>query len=172
MSNICIKTIGCKKLSIKDNYDWGVIDPTSIITHTKLIIKYKNTDYVIYDEAGYKNEFEVLPTVFNINNTKIQDEFYQVTIIYTKSIPEPTTYKLYSEIFNKCNLDCKIDNFIADYIGTSDCDSCNKNKENDLLNIILKSELLCYTITCSKSKVWDIYNYINNILTNYNCSNC
>lgn len=171
MSNICIKTIGCKKLSIKDNYNWEDINPSSVITHTKVTIKYKNTVYTIYDEAGYESEFEVLPTVFNVSDTKIQDDFYQVTIIYTKSTPEPTTYKLYSEVFNKCNLECQIDNFIADFV-ESDCDSCIKEKEKDLLNIILKSELLCYTITCSKSKVWDIYNYISNILLGYDCHNC
>ncbi len=172
MKEICTSIKNCKKLIIKDNYNWGNNIPSSVITHTKVTIKYKNTVYTIYDANGYMNEFEVLPTIFNINNTKIQDDFYQITIIYTTPSLNPTSIKLYSEVFNKCNLDCKIDNFIADYIGTSDCDSCNKNKEKDLLNIILKSELLCYAITCSKSKVWDIYNYINNILTDYNCNNC
>lgn len=172
MSNICIKIKGCSKIIIKDNYNWENNIPSSIVTHTKVTIKYKDVLYTIYDANGYQNEFEVLPTVFNINDTKIQDEFYQVTIIYNTPSLNPNSIELYSEVFNKCNLDCKIDNFVADFISNSECDSCNKNKETDLLNIILKSELLCYSITCSKSKIWNIYNYINNILLNYNCNNC
>lgn len=170
--NICIKIKGCSKINIQDNYDWGNNNPSTTVTHTKVTIKYKNVLYTIYDANGYENEFEVLPTIFNISDTKIQDDFYQITIIYTTPSLNPTSVKLYSEVFNKCNLDCKIDNFVADFVSNDDCDSCNKNKENNLLDIILKSELLCYTITCSKSKVWDIYNYINNILTEYNCNNC
>jgi hypothetical protein len=81
--------------------------------------------------------------------------------------------KTNTEVFNKCNQDCKIDNLIADYVADNECDSCNKKMEQDILNIALKSELLCYAITCSsKSKVWELYNYINNMLTDYNCKSC
>lgn len=173
MNNICTKIIGCSKINIQDNYNWENNIPSSVVTHTKVTIKYKNTLYTIYDANGYMSEFEVLPTVFNINDTKIQDEFYQITIVYTTPSLNPTSIKLYSEVFNKCNLDCKIDNLIADYIEQSPCDSCGEKEEKDILDLALKSELLCYAITCSsKSKVWELYNYINNMLTGYNCKSC
>ena len=170
---ICVKVTGCSKINIKDNYDWGINIPSSVVTHTKVTIKYKGVIYTIYDANGYMNEFEVLPTIFNINDTKIQDGFYQINIIYTTPGLNPTSVKLYSEVFNKCNIECKLDNLIADYIEQSPCDSCGEKEEKDILDLALKSELLCYAITCSnKSKVWEYYNYIANLLLENNCKSC
>jgi hypothetical protein len=169
MKEICIKTIGCKQLKITDNHDWNGGDPNDFISHTKITIKYKDTLYTVYDEDGYLGEKEVLPTVFSSTATKIEDGYYQITIYYSGE----GIIKTYTEVFNKCNQDCKIDNLIADYVADDECDSCNKKMEQDILNIALKSELLCYAITCSnKSKVWELYNYINNLLLENNCKSC
>ena len=169
MKEICVKISGCKKLIIKDNYDWEGGDPSEFIGHTKITVKYKDTLYTVYDEDGYLGEKEVLPTVFNSTATKIEDGYYQITMYFTGE----GTIKTYTEVFNKCNQDCKIDNLIADYVADDECDSCNKKMEQDILNIALKSELLCYAITCSnKSKVWELYNYINNLLLENNCKSC
>jgi len=169
MKEICVKVSGCKKLIIKDNYDWEGGDPSEFIGHTKITVKYKDTLYTVYDEDGYLGEKEVLPTVFSSTATKIEDGYYQITMYFTGE----GTIKTYTEVFNKCNQDCKINNLIADYASDDDCDSCNKEKEKDILNIALKAELLCYAITCSnKNKVWELYNYINNILQSNNCKSC
>lgn len=169
MKQICVKVSGCKKLIIKDNYDWEGGDPSEFIGHTKITVKYKDTLYTVYDEDGYLGEKEVLPTVFNSTATKIEDGYYQITMYFTGE----GTIKTYTEVFNKCNQDCKIDNLIADYVADDECDSCNKKMEQDILNIALKSELLCYAITCSnKSKVWELYNYIDNLLLENNCKSC
>ena len=169
MKEICVKISGCKKLIIKDNYDWEGGDPSEFISHTKITVKYKDTLYTVYDEDGYLGEKEVLPTVFSSTATKIEDGYYQITIYFSGE----GIIKTYVEVFNKCNQDCKIDNLIADYVADNECDSCNKKMEQDILNIALKAELLCYAITCSnKSKVWELYNYINNLLLENNCKSC
>ena len=127
---------------------------------------------------------------FYINNKQAVDGSY-ATGLYTLITGDSTTVgngdiymyisggaissiiKTNTEVFNKCNQDCKINNLIADYASDDDCDSCNKEMEQDILNIALKSELLCYAITCSnKSKVWEYYNYIDNILLENNCKSC
>jgi len=169
MKEICVKISGCKKLIIKDNYDWEGGDPSEFISHTKITVKYKDTLYTVYDEDGYLGEKEVLPTVFSSTATKIEDGYYQITIYFSGE----GIIKTYVEVFNKCNQDCKIDNLIADYVADNECDSCNKKMEQDILNIALKAELLCYAITCSnKSKVWEYYNYIANLLLENNCKSC
>lgn len=170
-NNICVLIENCKKIIIKDNYDWNEINPNTNVIHTLIVLKYKNIDYTIYNQIGYKNEIEIKSENLNLGiNNKIEDEFYQINITYT--LENNSKIKLFSEVFNKCNIDCKINNFIIDYLNNNECDSCDKNKKQDILNIILKSELLCYSITCSKSKVWEIYNYINNLLLKYNCTKC
>lgn len=169
MKEICVKVSSCKKLIIKDIYDWEGGDPSEFIGHTKITVKYKDTLYTVYDEDGYLREKEVLPTVFSSTATKIEDGYYQITMYFTGE----GTIKTYTEVFNKCNQDCKIDNLIADYVLDDECGSCNKKMEQDILNIALKSELLCYAITCSnKSKVWEYYNYIANLLLENNCKSC
>ena len=169
MKEICVKVSSCKKLIIKDNYDWEGGDPSEFISHTKITIKYKDTLYTVYDEDGYLGEKEVLPTVFSSTATRIEDGYYQITMYFTGE----GTLKTYTEVFNKCNQDCKIDNLIADYVLDDECDSCNKKMEQDILNIALKAELLCYAITCSnKKKVWEYYNYIANLLLENNCKSC
>ena len=60
MKEICVKVSSCKKLIIKDNYDWEGGDPSEFISHTKITIKYKDTLYTVYDEDGYLREKEVL----------------------------------------------------------------------------------------------------------------
>jgi len=169
MKEICVKVTGCKTLVITDNYDWEGGDPSEFITHTKITVKYKDVLYTVYDEDGYLGEKEVLPTVFNSTATKIEDGYYQITIYFSGE----GIIKTYTEVFNKCNQDCKIDNLMADFVSDDECSSCNKDTEKDILNIALKSILLCYAITCkNKSKVLEYYNYIANLLLQYNCSSC
>lgn len=176
MKEICVKTNSCKELVISDNYNWGEVNPTTSVANTLITLKYISSTttgdvITIIDENEYISTVTVLASTIDSSWTKVQDGYFQIKITYT--LENESIVKTYTEVFNKCNLDCKIDNLIADYIGESSCDSCGKNMENDLLNITLKSELLCYAITCSnKSKVWELYNYINNMLTEYNCSTC
>lgn len=175
MKEICIKIIGCKQLEITDNHDWESTDPNDVVTNTKITLKYISSTttgntITLLNSSGYTSTITVLPSTILSSWTKIQDGYYQINIEYTLV---SSSVKIYSEVFNKCNQDCKIDNLIADYIEQSPCDSCGEKEEKDILDLALKSELLCYAITCSsKSKVWELYNYINNMLTNYNCKSC
>lgn len=175
MSDICVKTLGCKQLVISDNYDWGLIIPQDDVSRTIITlnyIPYKGiaTTITVADENNYIETATVNPEDIGSSWTKINDGYYQINIKYFTDEDDVLTY---TEVFNKCNLDCKIDSQIADYASNDECDSCNKDIEKDILNIALKSELLCYAITCSnKSKVWELYNYISNTLTQYNCKNC
>ena len=176
MKKICVKISGCKKLVITDNYDWEEIIPSTSVVNTLITLKYISSTttgdvITIIDENEYVSTIEVLPTTILSSWTKIEDGYYQIKITYT--LDDDNTIKTNTEVFNKCNQDCKIDNIIADYVADSECDTCNKDLEKDILNIALKAELLCYAITCSsKSKVWEYYNYIANILLQHDCSSC
>lgn len=176
MKEICIKTIGCKQLKITDNHDWEDIVPSTDVVSTLITVKYISSTttgdlIIIVDEDEYINTITITPEIILSSWTKILDGYYQVTIKYT--LEDDSIVTLYEQQFNKCNQDCKIDNLIADYVADDECDSCNKKMEQDILNIALKSELLCYAITCSnKSKVWELYNYINNLLQSNNCKSC
>jgi hypothetical protein len=175
MKEICIKTIGCKQLQIIDNHDWEEIIPDNDVVSSLFTVKYISSDNVIttkvFDIDGYKDSIIVEPKDIISSWTKIEDGYYQVTIKYT--LDDDSIVTTYEQQFNKCNQDCKIDNILADYASDDECDSCNKEMEQDILNIALKSVLLCYAITCSnKSKVWELYNYIDNILLENNCKSC
>lgn len=176
MKEICVKINGCKKITITDNYDWEEIVPATSVVNTLITLKYISSTatedvITIVDETEYVSTIDVLPATILASWTKIEDGYYQIKITYT--LDDDSTVKINTEVFNKCNMECKLDKFIADYIENSECDSCNKEKQNDILNMSLKSTLLCYAITCStKTKVWELYNYINNMLTEYNCSTC
>jgi len=118
-------------------------------------------------DGGYATGLYTLIT--GDSTVDVNDDIY----MYISGGAIASVIKTYSEVFNKCNQDCKIDNQIADFISNDECDSCNKDIEKDILNIALKSTLLCYAITCSnKNKVWELYNYINNILLENNCKSC
>jgi len=176
MKEICIKTIGCKQLKITDNHDWESIVPSTDVVNTLITLKYISSTtieevIIIADEDEYISTITIEPSTILSSWTKIEDGYYQIKITYT--LNDDSTVKTNTEVFNKCNQDCKIDNLIADYVADNECDSCNKKMEQDILNIALKSELLCYAITCSnKSKVWELYNYINNLLLENNCKSC
>jgi len=176
MKEICIKTIGCKQLKITDNHDWESIVPSTDVVNTLITLKYISSTtieevIIIADEDEYISTITIEPSTILSSWTKIEDGYYQIKITYT--LNDDSTVKTNTEVFNKCNQDCKIDNLIADYVADNECDSCNKKIEQDILNIALKSELLCYAITCSnKSKVWELYNYINNLLLENNCKSC
>lgn len=175
MTDICIKTSTCKQLVITDNYDWGSIIPIEDVTRTVITVKYvpytgTSTTITAVDENEYISTITINAEDFVDSWTKILDGYYQINIHFYIDGDDVLTY---SEVFNKCNQDCTIDNLIADYVADDKCDSCNKDKEKDILNIALKAELLCYAITCSnKNKVWELYNYINNILLENNCKSC
>lgn len=175
MKEICVKVIGCKQLKITDNYNWEEIDPSISVLNTLITLKYISSTttgdvITIVDEDEYVDTITIEPSTILSSWTKIEDGYYQIKITYTL---DDSVIKTYNEAFNKCNQDCKIDNLIADYVIEDECDSCNKEIEQDILNVALKSELLCYAITCSnKSKVWDLYTYINNILLENNCKSC
>jgi hypothetical protein len=176
MKEICVKTIGCKQLKITDNHDWESTSPSISVSNTLIILKYISSTstgelITIVDENEYVSSITIEPETILSSWTKILDGYYQITIKYT--LDDDSIITLYEQQFNKCNQDCKIDNLIADYVADDECDSCNKDKEKDILNIALKAELLCYAITCSnKSKVWELYNYINNLLLENNCKSC
>lgn len=176
MKEICVKVNGCKKLIITDNYDWEAIVPATSVVNTLITLKYISSavtgDVItITDENSYVSTVTVLAKDIDSSWTKVQDGYFQIKITYT--LDDDSIVKTNTEVFNKCNQDCKIDNLIADYVADNECDSCNKKMEQDILNIALKSELLCYAITCSnKSKVWELYDYINNLLLENNCKSC
>lgn len=176
MKEICVKINGCKELIISDNYNWEDTDPSVVVSNTLITLKYISSTTIgdvitVINENTYVDTVTIMPSTIDSSWTKFQDGYFQIKIIFT--LNNDSTIKTYTEVFNKCNLDCKIDNLVANYVSESSCDSCGKNIENDLLDITLKSELLCYAITCSsKSKVWELYNYINNMLTEYNCFTC
>ena len=118
-------------------------------------------------DGGYATGLYTLIT--GDSTVDVNDDIY----MYISGGAIASVIKTYSEVFNKCNQDCTIDNLIADYVADDECDSCNKDIEKDILNISLKATLLCYAITCSnKKKVWELYNYINNILITHNCKSC
>ena len=175
MADICIETSTCKQLIITDNYDWGSIIPIEDVTRTVITVKYvpytgTSTTITAVDENEYISTVTINAEDFVDSWTKILDGYYQINIHFYIDGDDILTY---SEVFNKCNQDCTIDNLIADYVADDECDSCNKKMEQDILNIALKSELLCYAITCSnKSKVWEYYNYIANLLLENNCKSC
>jgi len=175
MQQICVKIISCKQLQVTDNYDWGNVIPSDDVINTKITIKYISSTItgeliVLLDTSGYTGTLTIEPEDILSSWIKIEDGYFQINIEYTLV---SSTIKTYIEVFNKCNQDCKVDNLIADYVADDECDSCNKKMEQDILNIALKSELLCYAITCSnKSKVWKLYNYIDNILLENNCKSC
>lgn len=176
MKEICVKTISCKQLKITDNHDWGSTNPSISVSNTLITLKYISSTttgelITIVDENEYVSSITIEPSTILPSWTKIEDGYYQITIKYT--LDDDSIITLYEQQFNKCNQDCKIDNLIADYVMEDECDSCNKKMEQDILNIALKSELLCYAITCSnKNKVWELYNYINNLLLENNCKSC
>lgn len=176
MKEICVKVTGCKELTITDNYNWEDIIPENVVTSTVITIKYISSTFTsdvitVLNANEYVKTTTVLAKNIISSWTKIEDGYFQIKITYL--LNNESTVKTYIEVFNKCNIQCKLDNLIADYIEQSPCDSCGEKEEKDILDLALKSELLCYAITCSsKSKVWELYNYINNMLTDYNCKSC
>lgn len=175
MSELIVKSVQCTKLNIKDNHTWvnddgDSVEPADVVTHTKITVTYNNIDYIIYDGGTYKSSQDVLIT--DIDQDVLLDGFYTIEVKYT-TVFEYGIVTITEEFFNKCNLECKVDQLVASTAQESECDDCNKDKLSKLQDITFKLELLCYSIECSERQdVLDLYDYLNNLLIDYNCRNC
>lgn len=165
MSN-CTK---CSKLLLESNYEWNEETSSTDVTNTKVVIKINNEEHEIIDTNGYLSSFTLIPSMINTSDF-INDGFYEVFFYFTLPDKE-VTYS--QEFFYKCNLDCKISKFIAEYASKSNCDSCKNELSKIFSEIILNREILDYAIQCFlKEKILEVYQYLDNLLSKYNCKNC
>lgn len=166
-NSICLTQTGCNKIIITDTSDWDTIVPLVDITSTVVDIVHNEITTTV-TENEYLDEIEITALLLGFT-TKLEDGEYDIKVTYTT---EEDTYVIEEETFIICNIQCIIDNIVAD-VSITNCQDCEKEKKSTAIDATFMLDALEASIACgnlTKSQV--ILDWLNDLLINYNCKNC